>query len=176
MKQVREQVVTAVMASAALAVFGYVVVAPQQQELQSLLTQERRLTAELASAEYDRDRSASLHERIRAGEREYRRIAEQVPADPDLGGLLEQLASAARTAGIRRESVRPGRTQQVVGIGVVPVEMSFEADFEALFRFVEALETMPRFVRVRAIDVSRMTPTSSTLQASLTLEAYFQAT
>ena len=134
----------------------------------ALLTQARRLPVEKAKADY---------------------LSDQLPPLVDVPGFIDEVTKVARnthvalqgvaqkaptapTAGSAQTAAAPTAGAQTVAtsIGVLAVQFSITGTFAQTMKFITAMQQLPRFVSVTAINFAQ---TDETLTTSLTASTYF---
>jgi len=174
MHDMREQVMTGVIAVAILGLFWQFVVTPRQDELHRVQEEARDVAAQIvARDELGREALATevklQHEQTRTSS-----LDSQIPNKVQLGAFLERLSDDTQEANLRSIDVAPRSPHKAQGLGVLPIRMTFEGTFASLYEFLKRVESQDRIVYVSAMQTSRMDPGSPMLTTELTLQIFYQ--
>ena len=96
---------------------------------------------------------------------------QRMPAEPDLGALLESLSGELSGAKVREQEILTKPTVAGMQFVRVPVSLRFRGSVESAFGVVRHLETMPRLTRIERLMVARPTA-QEPLQVDLEFSAF----
>ncbi len=78
-----------------------------------------------------------------------------IPASRDLSDLMLQFSLQIEQDDLQKHVIREEPTTPGRGYQVLPLEVQFEGDSNAAFRFMRKVETMSRLVQVRSLNLKR---------------------
>ncbi len=132
----------------------------RQSRLQSALREQSRTLEERPRLEAD---IAAFRVAREAG-------VQELPADPRLDEFVAQAGQEARRHRVRIVELQPGEVRADSTLGVLPVRVSAEGDFERIYAWMVALEGAPRLVRVESLQAH--SAGGSAVRAELQLGLY----
>jgi type IV pilus assembly protein PilO len=103
----------------------------------------------------------------------------KLPSDMEIDKVLQELWKIAETNQLTTKSVRtlPRTPDNLLAGGVQhaeqPISMQLEGDFNGFYRFLQALESQPRIMRVRTLTVGKNPKVDGGIQASLVMSIFF---
>ena len=92
------------------------------------------------------DEVDALEERVESSER-------FVSADPELAALLRSLTEVAQGQHVSDRELNTKPSRHFKHYSEIPVELEMRSSFDAAYGLLEAVETMPRVVRVDALSL-----------------------
>ena len=133
-----------------------------REQLETAEQAEVSLEAQLAQLEEARKQAARVQKQLR-------KLEVLVPPTVDQQGILNLLKRAADRAAVDFMSIAPGiPTPSTTGVSIVPLTIAAAGSFFAIDEFLFLLETLPRAMRVTAINVA---PAGAEGQLSLNITA-----
>ena len=106
----------------------------------------------------------------------------KLPSDKEIDKVLQELWKIAETNQLTTKSVRtlPRGNDNLLLAGSrhaeQPISMQIEGDFGGFYRFLQALESQPRIMRVRNMTLTRSPKGDGGIQASLVMSIFFEHT
>jgi type IV pilus assembly protein PilO len=101
-------------------------------------------------------------------------IEARLPSDREIGDVVRQVSALALESGLNQ----PGMVAKPPVRGTLymeqPIEMSLSGDFKGFYRFLVALEQLPRITRMPGMQIERSKDVDGNLSAEFTLNIYFQ--
>ena len=94
----------------------------------------------------------------------------KLPAEPRLDEFVAQAGDEARRHRVRIVELQPGEVHADSSLGVLPVRVTTEGDFERIYAWMVALESTPRLVRVESLQAHALP--GSDVRAELQLVLY----
>lgn len=173
MGSIREQIVTGLLASAALALFWWLVAAPSEARMLQLREEVRGLSTEIIQRDQMGRTACTTEVKLQDRRPQLASMAARIPGEVRLGGFLEQLADASEHADLRFVDVAPQTPYSAQGLGILPIRVTFESTFSSLHRFLRRIESLERVVHLSAVETSRVDEESSVLSTELTLQVFF---
>ena len=120
-------------------------------------SRERILAAEVSlgpnfnqpTALAERQRSVDLlRDQLAASDR-------HVPQGPETAALLLSLAEATQASGVVDPQTQTAEARHHLLFSEIPVELEAGGDFASIYRLLSSVESMPRLVRVDALNLRR---------------------
>ena len=135
--------------------FYFLLFAPQQRKLSGL-------RASLEALEDQLDRQTLNLAELPEVEAQLQRINElladyrtRIPETAEVGNFVEEVSAIAERLGLRHRNVVPLAPERYGAVTALPIRISFEARFPALFDFLREIESLPRVARVTGLVVER---------------------
>ena len=107
-------------------------------------------------------------------EKSLEKAIEQLPNEKDIDELLERIAEAGRTSGLKIKLFRPKREVPEGLYARVPVDMSVDGSYESLYAFFEKVSRFERIVNLGSLNLK--TIGKEMLAADPKLESRFVVT
>lgn len=105
----------------------------------------------------------------------------KLPSDMEIDRVLQELWQIAETNQLATKSVRtlPRSAEYLLTSGSQhaeqPISMQIEGDFHGFYKFLQALESQPRIVRVRTLTVSKAPKgPEGAIQATIVMSIFFE--
>jgi type IV pilus assembly protein PilO len=164
------------------AAFCFLFYWPQQREL-------TRLRASVRAKEDQQVRWTSEIAKLSQVEAELKRANElladyrtRVPASADVGDFVEEVSAIAQRLGLRNQNIAPLPPETRGPLTALPIRISFEANFPAIFSFLREVEELPRVARVTELTVGYPDEDEEAgdhddgnLKTELTMQIYYEA-
>jgi Tfp pilus assembly protein PilO len=176
----RSQKQLATVAVVFVAAFLLLVYLPSIKTLSQL---HERLTSNALQLESNRERSRALPQLRATADRLERelKLFKQLPGERKVGEVINQATKIGLQ--LQLHSLRQEQRETVYegGLGIVPVQMTFEGNFENVYSFLNRCEQLPDPVRVHELKIQPKAPAAgSALQSgevsvTLVLNVYFKA-
>ncbi len=134
--------------------YVYSFLLPAQRERNAALEQQLQLQRRLAEV-----RAVALNEdqvklEIAQLEKKLTQALRQLPNDKELPGLLTDVSSLGKNAGLDFRAFRPGSEVVKTFYAEVPIELSFTGRYHDIARFFDEVSRLPRIVNIGELDVS----------------------
>jgi len=128
----------------------------QQLELQRKLSEVRSVAANLPA----------FQARLTELEVELKTALRQLPNSKELPGLLTDISSRGKNAGLEFKAFRPKDEVPREFYAEVPIEIEFNGGFHEIARFFDALSKLPRIVNVAdlQVEIDKETPLGTRLR------------
>jgi Tfp pilus assembly protein PilO len=173
-----------VVAALLVAFVGYTfLVKPKKSEAASLIKQAADAQATLDQYRADAAAAKALVvPKIRVAD--IYRLARAMPAAEDMPDILIELNDVAKSAGIRLDSISPGKPTAGNGFQIVQVDVQFVGDYYAVTDLLYRLRTLVSVRhgqleatgRLFAVKHVNLSPAGTKLNASVSLETYMYGT
>lgn len=160
-----------------LAIVPYVAAGlPMAAQTASLQRQIDKTTRLLELEPNVKDRHEKLTGEAEAHEQRRREVLERIPEAADEGQFLAQLTELAGKSDLKVHNYRPGPTEKKPTYSQMDIPLEAEGTYEQLCRFLEGLESLPRFCRLAGLTVDRQEGESAALKITFTLRIFFAST
>ncbi len=174
MHDMREQIITGVIAVAILGLFWQFVVTPRQDELHRMQEDARDVAAQIIARDQLGHEALTTEVELQQQQTRISSLDSQIPNKVQLGAFLEQLSDDTQNTNLRSIDVAPRSPHGAQGLGVLPIRMTFEGTFASLYEFLKRIESQDRIVYVSTMKTSRMDPGSRMLTTELTLQIFYE--
>lgn len=134
------------------------------QEIALLLGSADRLHAEKVALERSSREAREQEERLLA----------RVPNEAHEAEFLRQISGLAKDAGLVLRDYRPGQAREQAKCSAMEIALTCAGPYEALCRFLDGIEKLPRLVNVSRLEVDG-SPSDGGYAAKMTLMIYFAA-
>lgn len=157
---------------AAIATFAFVFYLPQSARRSALLPRQADLEARLRSETATREANAVARRRLADAEGRLQQFQQRLPRDPDEADFLAQLARAASDVDLHVLNYQPGNLTQRETHSELEIDLSGEATYASLVRFLDRLATLRRLTTVVRLEVNAQ-PLQNLYPINITLLIYF---
>ena len=82
------------------------------------------------------------------------RFDKTVPREPELASLMRELTGELENQDVTSLNVVPGKAVEGDAYCLVPIALTFDGSFQALFGLLEQIESMDRLVQINTIDAT----------------------
>jgi type IV pilus assembly protein PilO len=165
------------------AAFCFLFFWPQQREL-------TRLRASVRAKEEQQVRWTSEIAKLSQVEADLKRANElladyrtRVPDTAEVGDFMEEVSAIAERLGLRDQNIVPLTPETRGPVTALPIRISFEASFAAIFSFLREVEELPRVARVTELVVGYPDEDEDAgnrdgryLKTELTMQIYYETT
>ncbi|MEM0913751.1 MAG: type 4a pilus biogenesis protein PilO [Planctomycetota bacterium] len=137
---------------------------------------ERIVAAEatLAGAADAAARLTSLHEEVLALREETLSIQRRIPEANETAEVIRGISHAMERHAADEPVLTTGPIEHYATHSLIPIQVTFRADFEHAYRVMEALRTMPRLIRIERLAIAREDAfLDEPLPVSLEVAAFF---
>lgn len=124
----------------------------------TLASEEARLSGTRAELRRMQASNAQLRESVRSLPQLEQRAAEfrgRLPAEPDLGDVLDSLSAQLAKAQVREQEMLTRPTVATKQFMRIPVTLRFRGPLASAFEMVRRVEEQPRLTRVEKLTVER---------------------
>jgi Tfp pilus assembly protein PilO len=133
--------------------FGFV--QPQWQRLAALRAQEQVLKQQVDLSPQLQAGFEHQQAEVRAIEQRLSAFDQQLPQEVQLETFLRQLDDVAQRTGFIMTQIQPGQLQPGELYSILPIAITAQASFPALYAFLAALPDIPRLTNIDALTVGR---------------------
>lgn len=154
-------------------VFATVGYLPTQRKLSALREEIGRRQVELDGRQNKAARLRELERRIEKQKKELGDFDEKLPRQQDLGQFIKDLTLMGQQSLLRRSEVKLGVPKRMDLFSELPLELTFEGDFNNVFYFVRQTEEMKRLTRVRSMRVNTLDAKQGQVQVRMAMSIYF---
>jgi Tfp pilus assembly protein PilO len=168
-----------VIGGAAAAFFGFAW--PHYRAASDIQFQIAHLELRIATSDEQHISLDALVTRLSAAKNEYESALREIPVVPDMAGLMRTFSSDGNQRnGVAQQTVTFGRPAadpaiEDGSINILPLTVDMTANFGPVFELLARAERMDRLVRVASILVERSKEFEELLDATVRLEAVFEA-
>jgi type IV pilus assembly protein PilO len=127
---------------------------PARAERAAAREQQLQLQRRLAEVRAVAGNEAQVKEEIAALDRKLKEALRQLPNDKELPGLLTDVSSLGKNAGLDFKSFKPGSEVAKEFYAEVPIEIEFTGQFHDIARFFDDISRLPRIVNMGEMEVS----------------------
>jgi type IV pilus assembly protein PilO len=127
---------------------------PARAERSAAREQQLQLQRRLAEVRAVAGNEAQVKEEIAALDRKLKEALRQLPNDKELPGLLTDVSSLGKNAGLDFKSFKPGSEIAKEFYAEVPIEIEFTGQFHDIARFFDDISRLPRIVNMGEMEVS----------------------
>ncbi|HEY8123089.1 MAG TPA: type 4a pilus biogenesis protein PilO [Myxococcota bacterium] len=135
---------------------------PARAERNAAREQQLQLQRRLAEVRAVAGNEAQVKEEIAMLDRKLKEALRQLPNDKELPGLLTDVSSLGKNAGLEFKSFRPGTEVRKAFYAEVPIELEFTGRYHDIARFFDDISRLPRIVNMGEMTVSIARETSDT--------------
>ena len=159
----------ALLAAIAAAVVGsyiYLFYLPARATLERLGAQQLELQRKLSEVSSVAANLPAFQARLTELDVELKTALRQLPNSKELPGLLTDISSRGKNAGLEFKAFRPKDEVPREFYAEVPIEIEFNGGFHEIARFFDALSKLPRIVNVAdlQVDIDKETPLGTRLK------------
>lgn len=137
-----------------LGAYGYLFFMPARAERAAAREQQLQLQRRLAEVRAVAGNEAQVKEEIAALDRRLKEALRQLPNDKELPGLLTDVSSLGKNAGLEFKSFKPNSEVRKAFYAEVPIELEFTGRYHDIARFFDDISRLPRIVNMGEMEVS----------------------
>jgi len=134
--------------------YGYFFFMPARAERNAAREQQLQLQRRLAEVRAVAGNEAKVKEEIATLERKLKEALRQLPNDKELPGLLTDVSSLGKNAGLEFKSFKPGEETKKAFYAEVPIDLEFTGQYHDIARFFDDVSRLPRIVNMGEMDVT----------------------
>lgn len=155
----------AVLAVVVVGLYGYLFFLPAQQELDGLAAKQLELQRRLNEVRSVAANLPAFEARLEELEEELRAALLQLPNSKELPGLLTDISSRGKNAGLEFKAFRPREEVPRDFYAEVPIEIELTGTYHDIARFFDDLAKLPRIVNVSdlRINIEKESPLTTRL-------------
>ena len=116
---------------------------------------------------------ASASKQLRDCESRRDDLLARIPDAPKAASFLAQISELSNDAGVRIRQFTPGVSRHVGNYVSLEVNVSAEASYDALCRFLDGLTRLPRLSEVTGLSLSDVDSTAEVYPLTLRLRIYY---
>lgn len=141
---------------------------PAQDEVTGLMNQQQKLQRKLNEVRSVAAKMEQFEEEIAALERELKVAVRQLPSSKELPGLLTDISTLGKKAGLEFEAFRPRGENDRGFYAEVPIEIEFTGGYHEVATFFDRVAKLDRIVNVGDLrmNVGRETLEGTILKVS----------
>jgi type IV pilus assembly protein PilO len=140
--------------AAVLGAYAYLFFMPARAERTAAREQQLQLQRRLAEVRAVAGNEAQVKEEIAALERRLKEALRQLPNDKELPGLLTDVSSLGKNAGLEFKSFKPNEEVPKKFYAEVPIELEFTGRYHDIARFFDDISRLPRIVNMGEMEVT----------------------
>lgn len=134
--------------------YGYLFFMPARAERNAAREQQLQLQRRLAEVRAVAGNEAKVKEEIAALEQRLKEALRQLPNDKELPGLLTDVSSLGKNAGLEFKSFKPGSESKKAFYAEVPIDLEFTGQYHDIARFFDDISRLPRIVNMGEMEVT----------------------
>jgi type IV pilus assembly protein PilO len=134
--------------------YGYLFFMPARTERNAAREQQLQLQRRLAEVRAVAGNEAQVKEEIAALDRKLKEALRQLPNDKELPGLLTDVSSLGKNAGLDFKSFKPGEEIRKEFYAEVPIQLEFTGQYHDIARFFDDISRLPRIVNMGEMEVT----------------------
>lgn len=134
--------------------YAYLFFLPARTERSAAREQQLQLQRRLAEVRAVAGNEAQVKEEIAALERQLKEALRQLPNDKELPGLLTDVSSLGKNAGLEFKSFKPNEEVRKAFYAEVPIELEFTGRYHDIARFFDDISRLPRIVNMGEMEVT----------------------
>ncbi|HEU4428809.1 MAG TPA: type 4a pilus biogenesis protein PilO, partial [Myxococcota bacterium] len=134
--------------------YGYLLFLPARAERSAAREQQLQLQRRLAEVRAVAGNEAQVKEEIAALDRRLKEALRQLPNDKELPGLLTDVSSLGKNAGLDFRSFKPNNEVRKAFYAEVPIDLEFTGRYHDIARFFDDISRLPRIVNMGEMQVS----------------------
>ncbi len=151
-----------------LAAYVYLVLLPNNHEVDRLNAQAKAKQIELSKAESVAENLPAFEQELKNLEAELKVALRQLPDSKEIPGLLTDISTLGKNAGLNIKKFTPKPEVPRGFYAEVPLEISFTGSFHQVVTFFDLIAKLPRIVNVGELkmDIDRETAEGTRLTVS----------
>jgi len=152
--------------AAVVGAYVYLFYLPARETLERLGAQQLELQRKLSEVRSVAANLPAFQARLTELEVELKTALRQLPNSKELPGLLTDISSRGKNAGLEFKAFRPRDEVPREFYAEVPIEIEFNGGFHEIARFFDALSKLPRIVNVAdlQVEIDKETPLGTRLK------------
>lgn len=102
-------------------------------------------------------------------------IDERIPAQPLLGGFLEDLARMVQKRELEADTIQPGQPMHLARVDALPIAIQVRGPFTNIHALLQDIENMPRLTRIDFFKVTTDDEHPGIVHAELKLRIFYRS-
>ena len=98
----------------------------------------------------------------------------RLPPKSQIHEVLEQVTVIAQKQGLKPKTIRTLTKKNNSGCIEQPLKMELEGNFKAFYSFLLELEKLPRIMKIRELELDKMTDNEGQIAADFVVSIFFQ--
>jgi type IV pilus assembly protein PilO len=98
----------------------------------------------------------------------------KLPPTSEIHKVLEQITVIAQREGLETKSIRTLNRKDTSGYVEQPLRMELQGNFNSFYSFLLELEKLPRIMKVRKLDLSKIKKSEGEIGADFVVSIFFQ--
>lgn len=133
--------------------YTWLFIQPARTELETARTKERELERKVSEVRAIVANLAGFQQEIADLEVKLKQALRQLPDSKELPGLLTDVTSLGKDAGLEFKSFRPQEEISRDFYAEVPIQIEFSGDYHDIARFFDKVSKLPRIVNVSQLNM-----------------------
>jgi type IV pilus assembly protein PilO len=145
----------------------------------ALAEQQARIQTKSARmAEFEKAAAAAydLNVQLQQLQQAVKFFESKLPPTSEIYKVLEQVTLIAQKQGLQPRTIRTLASKTNSGYIEQPLKMELEGDFNSFYSFLLELEKLPRIMKIRNLDLKKVTEPDGSVYADFTVSIFFQST
>ena len=97
----------------------------------------------------------------------------KLPPTSEIHKVLEQVTVIAQKQGLETKTIRTLNRKETSGYLEQPLRMELEGNFTAFYSFLLEVEKLPRIMKIRKLDLSKMKKSEGEISADFVVSIFF---
>lgn len=133
--------------------------------------QEQQEVSKLREQLTEQQQTQELRSQVALSLEQIERFRKRLPTEPETEWLVREVGRLAEEAGVHLTSIVPQSPKKLEEFTHLAVALQFAASYHRLGKFISILENSPAFLKVEALEVSRVQ--GATAQVGLTVSTLY---
>jgi len=115
-----------------------------------------------------------MREKLSQAKKETGEFSERIPADRQLGQLLQSIAEAMNSQHLKDQVVAPGSEVSLEKLNCIPVRMQCSGTMKQIFAFFRTLEGLERIIKIEQVQLKNNADLSGVVSMNAIASVYYQ--
>jgi len=98
----------------------------------------------------------------------------KLPPTSEIAGVLRHITDITQKQGLKSKLVEPQKLKETSGYVEQPLRLELEGNFTAFYSFLLELEKLPRIMKIRKLDLSKMKDSEGQIAADFVVSIFLQ--
>ncbi len=163
--------------------FCFLLFGPQRRDLSALLVSARIMRQQLARGNAAVAQLSEIKSSVEQSNTLLVDYRTRITLAADVGSFVEQASAIAERLALRNRRITPMSPETHGPITALPIQISYESDFDGSFSFLREIESLPRAVHVTDLlvrrvdrDERRADSEPGVLRTELTMRIFYEST
>jgi Tfp pilus assembly protein PilO len=117
-----------------------------------------------------------MREKLIRTKKETGEFGDRIPADRQLGQLLQSIAEAMNSHRLKDQVVAPGSEVSLDKLNCIPVRMQCSGSMKQIFAFFRTLEGLERIIKIEQVQLKNNADLSGVVSMNALASVYYQGT